>query len=394
MITTDGQAKLMDFGIAREIHNTMTQLTGRTSQTPLYASPEQYEGRAVLTPASDIYSFSLVLYECLAGHPFVLPHGSLEYQILRKAFEALPSQSAGVNRILAAGLSKDPGKRPETAMELLSLAFAEPASLPADLIAVPDARYASLEGLAPGSQEAQERQRRAVSELGLPLEVKSRKTGIVLRLIPAGTFMMGDERSAEHEVTLTRPFYCGSFPVTQGHWESAVGGNPSHFKNVGSDAPAENVSWEDCEEFLKRLCQKEGVPKGTYRLLTESEWEYACRAGTSGAFCWGDNGSDLDGYAWYSSNSGNETHAVGQKRPNAWGLHDMHGNVWEWCNDLYGGYPTCAVTDPVGSSSGSSRVLRGGSWGYIPWGLRSADRHNYPPDWGRLNIGFRAARIP
>jgi formylglycine-generating enzyme required for sulfatase activity len=183
--------------------------------------------------------------------------------------------------------------------------------IPDDLVEVADAQYAPLNRLAPGSQEAQERQRQAVQQLGLPLEVKTRKTGIVFRLIPAGRFTMGSTKAeqramsdlgeravlwviggeVQHEVTLTKAFYCSQFEVTQAQWETVCGSNPSGFKNVGKDAPVEQVSWKDCQTFIKTLCQLEGVPDGTYRLLTEAEWEYACRAGTQTAFCYG---NDLD----------------------------------------------------------------------------------------------------
>ncbi|MBN1510002.1 MAG: formylglycine-generating enzyme family protein, partial [Sedimentisphaerales bacterium] len=203
--------------------------------------------------------------------------------------------------------------------------------LPDDLVAVADAQHASLDGLAPGSREAQERQRQAVRQLGLPLEVKTAKTGIVLRLIPAGSFTMGSPRAeqdamvkagvprnvvedeVEHQVTLSKPFYCGKCEVTQGQWEQVMGTNPSYFKNAGKDAPVERVSWHDCQALAKKLCEMEGVAEGTYRLLTEAEWEYACRAGTQTALYNGDlvikglnDALALDGISWYGGNSGVE----------------------------------------------------------------------------------------
>ena len=169
-------------------------------------------------------------------------------------------------------------------------------NLPPDLVPITDAWYAQLEGLAGGRREAQQRQRQAVEQLGLPLEVKTRQTGIVFRLIPAGTFTMGsptaeDGRNADetqHRVTLNRPFYCGKFEVTQGQWEAVMGANPSCYKRPPNyqypanfkrdNAPVECVSWDDCRQFCRKLCAVEAVAQDMYRLLTEAQWEYACRA--------------------------------------------------------------------------------------------------------------------
>jgi formylglycine-generating enzyme required for sulfatase activity len=273
-------------------------------------------------------------------------------------------------------------------------------SAPADLIEIADAQYASLDGLAAGSREAQERQRQAVRELRLPLEVWAHATGVVFRLIPAGTFTMGSPRNEygwlydqrQHQVTLTSAFYCGKFPVTQSQWCSVQEFNPSHFQSAGLGAPVEQVSWDDCQMFLTNLCEKEGVPKGTYRLLAESEWEYACRAGTASAYCCGDDDAILDQYAWYRDNSHDKTHPVGQKKPNAWGLYDMHGNIYEWCQDWLGDYPSDSVVDPRGPSSGDGRVYRGGCWDYCAEYCRSAYRREYKPSNRCSDWGLRLAR--
>jgi formylglycine-generating enzyme required for sulfatase activity len=288
--------------------------------------------------------------------------------------------------------------------------------LSGDLIAVSDANYPSLDGLAPGSLEAQGRQRQTVQQLGLSLGVKTRKTGIVFRLVPAGSFTMGSPPSepgresdeTQHKVTLTKPFYCGKYEVTQGQWETVMGSNPSSFKNAGRDAPVEMVSWEDCQAFLKKLCQMEGVAEGTYRLLTEAQWEYACRAGTGGRFCFGDRNSDLHQYGNYCdrSNTGgyswqdkehddghNKTAPVGSYRANGFGLCDMHGNVWEWCEDWYAKYPSGSVTDPlVPRWAGNNPVSRGGSWLYSARYCRSAFRFARSPGDRDFFMGLRIAR--
>ena len=167
-----------------------------------------------------------------------------------------------------------------------------------------------------------------------------------------------------------------------------MGSNPSHFK--GPDRPVENVSWDEAMEFCRKLTkmhQEAGVmPQGwSWRLPTEAEWEYAARAGTTGP-----RHGELDVIAWHSGNSGGETHPVKQKAANAWGLYDMMGNVYEWCSDLYGAYPSGSVTDPTGATSGSYRVNRGGSWSGEAGFCRSALRYGVVPGNRFFNLGFRS----
>jgi formylglycine-generating enzyme required for sulfatase activity len=221
-----------------------------------------------------------------------------------------------------------------------------------------------------------------------------------LVLIAAGQFLMGapaweqDAQSREkpqHRVRLTQPFYLAKYPVTQEQWQAVMGYNPSRFKAL--NGPVEQVSWDDCQAFLSKLNGRHGTTGATFRLPTEAEWEYACRAGSSTRWCFGDDEATLGNYAWYYANSGRSTHPVGQKRPNAWGLYDVHGNVWEWCADWYDGdyYRTSASRDPKGPHSGDYRVLRGGSWAYDPWGTRSTFRHWDTPGGRDDNCGFRVA---
>jgi formylglycine-generating enzyme required for sulfatase activity len=199
--------------------------------------------------------------------------------------------------------------------------------------------------------------------------------------IPPGEFMMGEDSTA-HRVKLTKGFWMGKYEVTQEQYEAVVGSNPSYFK--GANNPVEQVSWHDAVAF----CNKVGG-----RLPTEAEWEYACRAGTTTKYHSGDTDSDLARVAWYDGNSGNTTHAVGGKQANAWGLHDMHGNVWEWCADWYGDYPKGDVTDPVGPSSGSRRVLRGGSWLNTASYCRSAHRGRTYPSNCNYYCGVRVVVV-
>ena len=229
-----------------------------------------------------------------------------------------------------------------------------------------------------------------VEDMELPESADS--IGMEFKLIPAGTFTMGEGDSA-HEVTLTEPFQMGVHEVTQAQYEQVMGVNPSWF--TGANNPVETVSWEDAVEFCRKLSElpAEKAAGNVYRLPTEAEWEYACRAGTTTKHSFGDDESEL-GYAWLSENSGDETHPVGSKLPNAWGLYDMHGNVWEWCQDWDGDDSSGSFTDPDGPASGSHRVLRGGSWGGSAALCPSAYRIMHYPSERYSDFGFRVSLAP
>jgi len=219
--------------------------------------------------------------------------------------------------------------------------------------------------------------------------------GMEFVLLQAGEFQMGASDGAKdeqpvHTVRISKPFYLGQYEVTQAQWQAVMGNNPSRF--TGDPArPVENVSWEDVQEFIRRLNTKEsGV---TYRLPTEAEWEYAARAGTKRAYSFGNDKSQLSQYAWYGDTSGSQTHPGGKLKPNAWGLYDMHGNVWEWVQDWYWPYTADAAVDPAGPSSGSSRVLRGGGWDRGASYCRSAYRGGAAPGDRRTARGFRLLRM-
>ena len=227
--------------------------------------------------------------------------------------------------------------------------------------------------------------------------------GIEFVWVPAGDFRMGStSRHADSDekpvtrVRISRGFYLGKYEVTQRQWESVMGSNPSRFKNCGENCPVEKVSWNDVQEFLRKLNARSGGRR--YRLPTEAEWEYAARGGTTADTYAEDltnplgNDPVLNRIAWYDENSGGRTHPVGRKAPNGWGLHDMLGNVREWVGDRYGDYPGGRVTDPVGPRSGSYRVLRGGSWNGIASNCRSANRFRGSPGYRVINLGFRLLR--
>jgi len=213
-------------------------------------------------------------------------------------------------------------------------------------------------------------------------------------LIPDGTFMMGSEKILDakpvHPVRISQPFYLGKYEVTQEQWQAVMGSNPSQFK--GAKNPVERVSWDDCQKFIAAL--KEKMPGQTFRLPTEAEWEHACRARSKTEYCYGDSPDKLRDYAWFKDNSEGTTHPVGQKKPNAWGLYDMHGNVWEWCQDWQGEYSAKSATDPIGPATGARRVLRGGLWKTDALHCQSAFRNigKTPSDRG-FGYGLRVVML-
>ncbi len=244
--------------------------------------------------------------------------------------------------------------------------------------------------------------------------------GIEMIWIEPGSFVMGAPESEtgrrgdelQHRVTLTKGFWLGKYPVTQRQWQELMGTSPSYFVNgrvqkkggwfshavvvrdVSPECPVEQVAWADAVVYCSNLDDaaraKNCLPSGyAYRLPTEAQWEYACRAGTDGPY----GGTRmLDGMGWYDGNSGHQTHPVGQKKPNAWGLFDMHGNVWEWCRDWYTDtLPGDRVADPSGPNSGSFRVIRGGSWISTAGYCRSAFRNSREPGSRHNFLGFRLA---
>jgi formylglycine-generating enzyme required for sulfatase activity len=221
----------------------------------------------------------------------------------------------------------------------------------------------------------------------------------------------------QHRVRITKPFYLGTYLVTQGEYQRVMGINPSEFsatgngkdKVAGQDTkrfPVERVSWDDAVEFCRKLSEmpEEKAAGRTYLLPSEAQWEYACRAGSTGRYGSSSGRSaipreheekSLSDYGWFGDNSGGMPHAVGLKRANGWGLYDMHGNVWEWCQDWYdvGYYVQTRVDDPTGPLGGANRVLRGGCWNDPAWLCRSAGRGHNGPGYCDLHLGFRVSGV-
>jgi WD40 repeat protein/serine/threonine protein kinase/transposase-like protein len=252
--------------------------------------------------------------------------------------------------------------------------------------------------------ESEKPQTRSALPGTLPPQIEVQ--GIKFQRIPAGKFLMGSpdsdgdaqsEEKPQHLVRITRPFYLGVYPVTQSQYEALMGSNPSGFQGDGN-RPVEQASWEDANTFCRKLSEamREKWRGFVCRLPTEAEWEFACRAGTSTRYCFGEDAARLGEYAWFRDNASGTTHPVGQKKPNAWGLYDMHGNVWEWCQDLYDEkyYAGSQVDDPAGPTQASRRVFRGGCWFNYAWYCRSANRDWDEPAFRINYLGFRVALVP
>ncbi|AEH60086.1 protein of unknown function DUF323 [Methanosalsum zhilinae DSM 4017] len=218
--------------------------------------------------------------------------------------------------------------------------------------------------------------------------------GMELVKISPGRFLMGSEfevdESPVHEKTIPHPFYLGRYPVTQIQWSELMHDNPAYFK--GATNPVDQVSWYDVQEFVERLNSAEGTDK--YSLPSEAEWEYACRAGSNTRFSFGDDEKLLGEYCWYDSNSYSKSQPVGRKRSNDWGLYDMHGNLWEWCqdrwHDTYNGAPM--YNEPWSEGHSEGRVIRGGCWHSFPDYCRSSKRYCIEPGERHYSLGFRILR--
>jgi len=342
--------------------------------------------------------------QALASTDKALAEAKAETETLRKNAEARAQEIAKTNsraQDLRAQLAEAARKAEESPAPSTPESPQKVATRPPSTVESPIPPKVETSGLPDWATALSPDQRKAADAAALP-PVFENSLGMRFVLIPPGEFMMGspdtekDRDSDEgpvHRVRLTQPFYLAIHEVTQRQYEAVMGTNPSGFK--GPENPVEQVSWNDAQDFCKKLSQKEGK---TYRLATEAEWEYACRAGAQTRFSYGDDPKydRLGEYAWYTSNSDDKTHPVGEKKPNAWALFDMHGNVSEWCEDwheekYYGSSPQ---SDPKGPNSGWSRVKRGGSWYSNPRLCRSAFRSGYEPGDRYLDLGFRVVCAP
>jgi formylglycine-generating enzyme required for sulfatase activity len=412
LLRPDGSGVLVDFGLAG-----LTDSSGKTARagyTPLFAAPEQLRSGQADT-RSDVFSLAATLHYALLYNDAARrePH----------CFKAALVPAA-VRTLLTRSLDNHPAERPADAAEFLAGLRHDPAA---------EQRLVTLyeEILDRGQGKPTDADKRALGELCRKHGIPTERANAVLREVharwhaahpprkepsagdliqnslgmkfawcPPGTFMMGSPSSeaergddeSQHRVTLTKGFYLGIHAVTQAQWRAVMGSNPSNFK--GDHLPVEQVSWDMCQEFCPKLGQKDGK---RYRLPTEAEWEYACRAGTTTPFYFGETIStdqvNYDGNHPYGKGKQGpyrqKTTAVGSFPPNAWGLHDMHGNVLEWCQDWYGPYPAGNIVDPQGDGEGEARVLRGGSWDDSARICRLACRRRSAPGVLSNRVGCR-----
>ncbi|CCI36453.1 SUMF1/EgtB/PvdO family nonheme iron enzyme [Microcystis aeruginosa] len=362
ILKVNQQYKLADFGLIRTLNNKSHTQTVHNTGTIIYMPPEAFRGD--ISSAWDLWSLGIMLIQMTTNqlpYKFNNDNNQLMVKVINCELQ-IPSLPKEFKPIIEGCLQKDRKQR-WTAQQVLNAlqALKKPVS-PIPLIVSPTPFTEKISN-------------------GVTLEMVS---------LPAGEFLMGspdsdpdawDSEKPPHQVKVNS-FAIGKYPVTQAQYQAVMGTNPSHFKNNSwfknnLQNPVEQVSWNDAQAFCQKLSQITGK---TYRLPTEAEWEYACRAGTTTCYYFGDDANQLGDYAWYKGNSQDKTHPVGQKRPNAWGLYDMSGNVWEWCEDdwhsSYIGAPTDGSAWIKNNNDNDYRILRGGSWYNSPNSCRSAYRNN------------------
>ncbi|MDB9404121.1 SUMF1/EgtB/PvdO family nonheme iron enzyme [Microcystis sp. CS-574] len=373
ILKVNQQYKLADFGLIRTLNNKSHTQTVHNTGTIIYMPPEAFRGD--ISSAWDLWSLGIMLIQ-MTTNQFPYKFNNDNNQLMVKVINCelqIPSLPKEFKPIIEGCLQKDRRQR-WTAQQVLNAlqAVKKPVS-PIPLIVSPT----------PFTEKLPNR---------VTLEMVS---------LPAGEFLMGSPDSDPASESWEKPphlvqvnsFAIGKYPVTQAQYQAVMGTNPSRFKNWfknNPQNPVENVNWNDAQAFCQKLSQITGK---TYRLPTEAEWEYACRAGTTTRFYFGDDANQLGDYAWYSANSQSKTHPVGQKRPNAWGLYDMSGNVWEWCEDdwhsSYIGAPTDGSAWLINDNDNDYRIRRGGSWFYDPSLCRSAFRSGHNRRDNDFILGFR-----
>jgi formylglycine-generating enzyme required for sulfatase activity/serine/threonine protein kinase len=453
-LTSKGQVILLDFGAARYAmgeHSRSLSVVVTAGFSPF----EQYSTKGKQGPWTDIYASGATLYYMLTGNlPESAPDRVLS-DTLADPLQLLPDLPPSINKGIMLALRVKASDRPQSIEELKKILSGSPQPVPAVNIkkteeksdkkekreddkkpAIPFWRrtetivigiwicllvlwvivygdWGRLEKVSSGKQVVSAKQsgdvhpeKKIVVDRETTVAITGPKIGDVWKYpvtgmefvrVPGGCYQMGcawdgDCQSNEqpvHEVCVDG-FWMGQTEVTQGQWQRVMGSNPSYFKK-GDNYPVEQVSWEDAKEFIRKL---NGMGNVKFRLPSEAEWEYAARSGGKAEKYSG--GSDLDGVAWYSSNSGSSTHPVRTKKSNGLGIYDMSGNVWEWCEDVYIAdiYSRSDKKNPIYNSGGPNRVYRGGSWFFVPGNVRCANRGNDDPARRAYSLGFRLLRMP
>jgi len=403
------KVKLTDFGIAKMLSPSQLTTTSVQMGTPYYMAPEQKFDAAHVDKRADIYAVGVVLFEL-----FILEN-TIGPELPSDLNKEVPKEVDFIYR-------KAVAKRPESRYgDISELDEAVKGVIQVQRKkAEEEAKKAEEKKKREEEKKKQEEKRIRAQERRIQEEELKRKedeerkkqkedqtekiadyidpvTGMEFVFVKGGSYQMGDtigggreDEKPVHEVCVD-DFYLGKYPVTQGQWVKIMGKNPSYFKS-GDNYPVESVSWDDVQEFIKELNQMSGQ---RYRLPTEAEWEYAARSGGKREkYAGTSSDSELGDYAWYTSNSGDKTHPVGQKRPNGLGLYDMSGNVLEWVEDLYieDAYKHHVRNNPVFTGIGSHKIVRGGGWNLDPMVLRCSCRFDAPPGIRESDLGFRLLR--
>ncbi len=384
LIDERGNFLISDFGISKNLRSTISQKA--FSGTIPYSGPERFGKKAVLVRNSDIWALGASVYELVDGNWPFGEHGGL-IQRSNDDYEKIEAScSDELQNLIYSCLQYETWDRPSAeqladyASDYIKGRKENPAWIK---------RIVGSDALNPNWDSSVTTEQKRI--LGALIDN--------MVAVKGGTFWMGaqstdpngqnydsdafDWESPVHRVTLS-DYNIGKYEVTQEEWQAVMGKNPSYFK--GSKRPVEKVSYKDCQEFIRRLNALTGLE---FMLPTEAQWEYAARGGNMSKGYKYSGSNDLNSVAWYTDNSGSETHPVGQKQPNELGLYDMTGNVWEWCSDWYGSYSSGSQTNPTGPSTGSCRVDRGGCWNYGARYCRVSDRNDDSPDISDNNLGLR-----
>jgi formylglycine-generating enzyme required for sulfatase activity len=378
--------KISDFGVARLVGGKTASNTIHLAGSPVYMPPDAYNGE--ISPAFDMWSLGVMIVEMLTGK---LPFDAMTVQELQVAVQSKEPQIKGklpapFDQIVKGCLIKDRKQR-WTSQRIIESLNPQPVNIAPNIIIPKSPNISAPPPVAP----------QFLREIFAP----ANPNNLVLNLpnnqiielveIPAGSFMMGSSKYESekpiHKVTL-KGYKMGKYPITQAQYKAVMGNNPSHFQGE-EKCPVEKVSWEDALSFCKKLSRMTGQ---VVKLPSEAQWEYACRSGNKGNYCFGDDVNQLGGYAWYGENSRKKTHAVGTRLTNAWGLQDMYGNVWEWCEDVWHDNYKGAPTDGNAWIEGGDRerrAVRGGSWVSYNLNCRSANRIRYILRDRDNYLGFR-----